>query len=128
MRQRKFYLLVVLLIVIAGISLFALKAAKTPVAPQETSPAVVITIDGADYFFKPNEIRVKKDQKLKIVFKNTKGFHDFVVDEFSVWTPQILEGNSTEVIFTPNKVGVFEVYCSVGGHRALGMKGKLIVE
>lgn len=136
MEQRKSYFLAILLLSVVGIGLFALKAVnfqkaslvKAPVTEQETPPATVITIEGADYFFKPNEIRVKKDQKVKIVFKNTKGFHDLVVDEFGAWTPQILEGNSTEVTFTPDKVGVFEFYCSVGGHRALGMKGKLIVE
>jgi plastocyanin len=27
-----------------------------------------------------------------------------------------------------DKKGTFEYYCSVGQHRALGMKGKLVVE
>jgi plastocyanin len=33
-----------------------------------------------------------------------------------------------EVEFTPNIVGEFEYYCSVGDHRAKGMTGTIIVE
>ena len=131
----KLHFSIIAVIFLTGASLFIMKtksnqATKLPAVAikQETAVENTITIEGGDYFFKPVEIRVKKDQKVKIIFKNTKGFHDLVIDEFSAWAPQILEGNDTEVTFTPDKIGTFEFYCSVDGHRALGMKGKLIVE
>jgi plastocyanin len=35
---------------------------------------------------------------------------------------------STFIEFVANKKGKFEYYCSVGEHRAMGMKGNLVVE
>jgi plastocyanin len=87
-----------------------------------------ITVEGGDYYFKPNEIRVKKGEKVTITFTNAGGFHNFVVDEFNVKTKIIKDGEEETVTFTPDKAGTFEFYCSVGNHRAMGMKGKLIVE
>ena len=51
-----------------------------------------------------------------------------MIDEFGVRTKQITAGQTDEINFTADKVGTFEYYCSVGKHRALGMKGNLIVE
>jgi len=86
------------------------------------------TVEGGSFFFKPNEIKVKSGQKVVITFNNSGGFHDFVIDELNVKTKQ-LKSEETEVIeFTPEKPGTYEFYCSVGNHRAMGMKGTLIVE
>ena len=54
--------------------------------------------------------------------------HDFMIDEFEVATNQIGDGEEEEMEFVADKIGTFEYYCSVGNHRAQGMKGKLIVE
>ena len=86
------------------------------------------TVTGENFSFSPSLITVKKGDKVKITFKNSEGFHDFVVDEFGAATKQT-KAPTTEVIeFTADKVGSFEYYCSVGSHRAMGMKGTLIVE
>ncbi len=87
-----------------------------------------IAVEGGMFYFKPNEIRVKKGATVKIVFTNKEGMHDFTLDEFKVKTKQTKTGQSAEVTFTADKVGTFEFYCSVGNHRAQGMKGNLIVE
>ncbi len=78
--------------------------------------------------FSVNEIKVHQGDKVKIVFQNDGGFHDWVLDEFNVKTPRIQAGQSAEVEFIADKTGTFEYYCSVGSHRAAGMKGNLIVE
>ena len=75
----------------------------------------------------PN-LRVKKGDKIKINFISEQGFHDFVIDEFSVATKKITDGASDSVEFVVNEKGTFEYYCSVGSHREMGMKGNLIVE
>ncbi len=80
-------------------------------------------IDGLD---NPDMI-VNEGDVVRIEFTSVGGFHDFVVDEFGA-TSKVNEGGSTFVQFTADKVGEFEYYCSVGSHRAHGMKGRFIVQ
>lgn len=93
-----------------------------------TDASSAIAIEGGAFYFKPNEIRVKKGEKVTITFTNAEGFHDFVIDEFNVRTKQLSGGQSETIEFTPDKAGEFEFYCSVGEHRQKGMVGTLIVE
>ncbi|MBP9748550.1 MAG: hypothetical protein KBD17_02965, partial [Candidatus Pacebacteria bacterium] len=46
------------------------------------------TIEGKNFSFAPNKISVKKGDKVKIIFKNSAGFHDLVIDEYGVATKQ----------------------------------------
>lgn len=86
------------------------------------------TVTGKNFSFSPATIKVKKGDKVKITFENSEGFHDFVIDEFGAATKQF-KAPGTEVLeFTADKAGSFEYYCSVGSHRAMGMKGTLVVE
>lgn len=89
---------------------------------------LVIEMEAGDFAFTPNEIRVKKGQKVKVVLTSKDMKHDFVIDELNVAMPEVEEGNTGEVEFTADTVGTFEFYCSVGDHRAMGQVGKLIVE
>lgn len=84
------------------------------------------TVDGTNFKFSPELVSVKKGDTVRIKFVNSQGFHDFVIDEFKVATPQIREGEAV-VEFVADKAGSFEYYCSVGSHRAMGMKGTLQV-
>jgi plastocyanin len=93
-----------------------------------TGEVKTFTVSGSNFAFSPKEIKVKKGDKVKIMFKNTGGTHNWVLDEFSAKTAEIEDGESAEVTFTADKSGTFEFYCSVGSHRAMGMKGNLIVE
>lgn len=92
------------------------------------SQAKVIEVEGGSFYFKPNQIKANVEEKVKIVFKSSGGSHNFVIDEFAVQTKLTADGETSEVEFIPNKAGTFEFYCSVGNHRAMGMKGTLIVE
>lgn len=96
--------------------------------PALEQDASIITVEGANFSFTPNTITVKKGEKVKIIFKNVEGFHDFVIDELNVRTTQLKAGAEEVVEFTPTEVGQFEFYCSVGKHRQMGMKGTLTVE
>lgn len=108
------------------------EAMTTEVSPTAgeamTEDAVTFDLEGGAFYYKPNELRVKKGQKVTINFKAVDLMHDFVVDELSVKSDTIKGGESTTFEFTPDKAGTFEFYCSVGQHRANGMVGKLIVE
>jgi plastocyanin len=105
----------------------------TPTTESSTTSELVdgvkvFTINGSNFKFEPNMISVNKGDKIKIVFKNTGGFHDLVIDELGVKTKQIGANSEDSVEFTADKVGSFEFYCSVGNHRAMGMKGTLVVQ
>jgi len=86
-----------------------------------------IEVEAGMYYFKPSEIKVKKGEKVRIVLKNVEGMHDFVIDELKVNSGIIQSGQTTEFEFVAEKTGEFEYYCSIANHRALGMKGTLIV-
>jgi plastocyanin len=98
------------------------------VGNESSSQAVEVQVEGGNYYFKPNSITVKEGQPVKITLTSVEGTHDFVIDEFNVKTQTVNADQSTSVEFTPDKTGSFEFYCSVANHRALGMKGTLIVQ
>lgn len=74
------------------------------------------------------DIFVKEGDKVRIEFSSQQGFHDWVVDEFNAFTERVESGSVPAIEFIADKKGTFEYYCSVGKHRANGMKGKFIVE
>lgn len=103
----------------------------TTVATDSADTAMdvkTITVDAGSFYFKPNEIRVKKGEKIKIVMTSKDMMHDFNIDELSVKMPITKSGTTGTVEFTANQAGTFEYYCSVGQHRANGQVGTLIVE
>ena len=85
------------------------------------------TVSGQNFSFTPSSLTVKKGDKVRILFKSTQGFHDFVIDEYGVATKQLKSPGEEVLEFIADKSGTFEYYCSVGEHRALGMVGKLVV-
>lgn len=86
------------------------------------------TVDASNFAFSLKEMKVKQGDRVRIVFNNQSGFHDWKIDEFDAATKQLQAGQSETVEFVADKTGTFEYYCSVGQHRAMGMKGNLIVE
>ncbi|MCB9810566.1 MAG: cupredoxin domain-containing protein [Candidatus Nomurabacteria bacterium] len=88
----------------------------------------VFTLDAFSFGYSVTEIKVNKGDRVTINLTNSSGFHDWVVDEFGAATDRIQAGGNTSVTFVADKIGTFEYYCSVGGHRQAGMVGKLIVE
>lgn len=95
---------------------------------QADAEVKTFEVSGQNFSFAPSEIRVKKGDRVKINFTNQNGLHDWVLDEFSARTPKIQSGQTASVEFVADKTGTFEFYCSVGEHRAMGMKGNFIVE
>lgn len=116
--------------------------AATPSAQQPTVPPtngdvtdsgkpVVVHeffVDGGDFAFALKEIKVKQGDNVKIVFRNTEGMHDLVIEEYNLRTKVLKAGDQDTIEFVADKAGTFEYYCSVNKHRQMGMVGKLIVE
>ena len=94
----------------------------------QTPQVKEFNITGSNFKFSVTNISVKKGDVVKINFVNEEGTHDWVIDEFSTRTNILKVGESQTIQFTADKIGQFEYYCSVGTHRAMGMKGTLIVE
>lgn len=98
-------------------------------AMMEAAPVEVkeFVINNKGMAFEQPEIVVNQGDTVRITFRNTGGMHDFVIDEFNVKTAQLQAGNEETIEFVADKPGIFEYYCSVGNHRAMGMKGTLTV-
>lgn len=153
--KNTYIFLLILVLGIVGVLLFTMNSKKVE-APQVEAPGVVevntvpseqntdnnsdqmgiivestvkeFTVSGKNFSFTPSSITVNKGDRVKITFNNTDGFHDFVIDTYGVATKQT-KAPTTEVLeFTADKAGSFEYYCSVGSHRAMGMKGIFKVE
>lgn len=86
------------------------------------------TVDGTSFSFTPNKIEVFKGDKIKINFNNKAGTHDMKIEGYNVGTKVLQAGESESFEFIADKSGAFEFYCSVGNHRAQGMKGSLVVK
>ncbi|MDP3883065.1 MAG: cupredoxin domain-containing protein [Candidatus Staskawiczbacteria bacterium] len=129
-----FIIIVVIILVIVGVLIYY--AMQTPPTSNldnnnlNNNETVVktFTVTAKNFSFEPAEIKVSLGDRVKIIFNNTEGFHDFVIDEFNVKANQAQAPSTQEVEFIADKTGTFEFYCSVGTHRQMGMVGNLIVE
>lgn len=95
---------------------------------EDEASVKTFEVTGSNFKFDPTEITVKKGDTVRIVFTNSDGMHDFVIDEFDARTQVLKDSESETIEFVANEAGTFEYYCSVGDHRAMGMVGNLIVE
>lgn len=54
--------------------------------------------------------------------------HDLKIDEFGVYSGELLADEQTVTVeFVADQVGAFKYYCSIPGHRQIGMEGVLKV-
>lgn len=84
-------------------------------------------IDGqAKPQFSLKEITVKKGETVRITVTNTKGKHDFNIDEFAIHVDTPFN-QAVPVEFIADKTGEFIYYCSMPGHRQAGHWGTLKV-
>ena len=88
----------------------------------------VIDIEAGSFYYKPNVMKVKKGETVRIVMNSVSMMHDFNIDELGVKLPIVKDGDSDVVEFVAGEVGTFEYYCSVGEHRANGQVGMITVE
>lgn len=104
-------------------------ATATSTGQSSTSTAVVksFAVSGSNFAFAPSTMRVNRGDRVRVTFTNASGTHDWVLDQFNARTKVLQSGQSETVEFVANQSGSFEYYCSVGSHRAMGMKGTLIV-
>ena len=111
-------------------SLSASPTATPKASPTGTAVSTIktFTVIGKSFSFTPSTITVNKGDTVKIVFQNTEGNHNWVIDEFNAHTKVISAGQTDTIQFVADKTGTFQYYCSVGAHRQLGMVGTLTVK
>jgi nitrite reductase (NO-forming) len=75
------------------------------------------------------DLRVPEGKVVQINLVNGDGaLHDISVPDFAAKSDQISDkGASTTIVFRATKAGTFEYICTLPGHKAAGMVGKLIV-
>jgi nitrite reductase (NO-forming) len=75
------------------------------------------------------DLVVEPGQVVEIRMVNGDGaMHDLALPDFNAATEQIAgQGKETTVKFRAEKEGTFAYYCTLPGHRQMGMEGRLIV-
>ncbi len=75
------------------------------------------------------ELKVREGAVVAITVVNGDGaMHDVAVPGFNAQSDQLVGvGSATTIVFRATKAGTFEYLCTIPGHRAAGMFGKLIV-
>ena len=102
---------------------------KETTVPEASGEAREITVEGSEYSYSPTGIKVEAGEKIRLTFKNTGNLpHNFKIDELGVVTKTIAGGQTDVVEFTAGKSGTFTFYCSIPGHKQLGMEGDLEVQ
>lgn len=96
-------------------------------SPSAQADVKEFTLVSSNYKFNPNQITVKQGDKVKITLKNTAGTHDLFIDGYKIQTKVIGAGKEEVLEFTADKTGTFDLWCTVGNHKSLGMLGKLVV-
>ncbi len=122
---------IILVLVLGGIYLLSTSPGNSEPMGEEDVKVFKITGNNFRFFMdgiESPDLRVNEGDRVRIDFTNEEGFHDWKIDEFNASTAQISAGQSESIEFVADRKGTFEYYCSVGQHRANGMKGNLIVE
>lgn len=102
------------------------KIVRSGQQPTENVKAVVV--EGTEFEFNPSSISVTKGEKVRITFKNVgSSVHDFYIEELGIKTNLLNPGESQTVEFIADKTGTFTFYCTVPGHKELGMEGEIKV-
>lgn len=104
---------------------------STPTASPQASPSATpaaigsITVEAQDISYSVTEIKGPADTDVAITLVN-KGVleHDLVIDDLELAT-ELLRPGQEDTIVVNAPAGTYEYYCTVAGHKQLGMVGTL---
>jgi nitrite reductase (NO-forming) len=101
----------------------------TPEATPCASPAAGgNVIDMVDIAFQPTQITIAANTDVVLQLTNKGALtHNFTIDELNISSGDVTGGGSVSVTINA-KPGTYQFYCSVPGHKDLGMIGTLIVQ
>lgn len=112
---------------LAALARAALVGAVVAGASSAAGTGKVVTVKSREFAFEPAKITVSKGQMLTIVLKNMGAVsHNLTIDSDHK-TATIASGETAKFKFTPESTGTLPFFCSVPGHKEVGMRGTLIV-
>ena len=108
-----------------GVALAALVAAAPVAARPSAATATTVTVTMTEFKFKLSKTKVPHGKvTFKLVNKGNVG-HDFKIAGKK--SPLVSPKKTKTFVVTISKKGKYAYVCTVPGHAAAGMKGKLIV-
>lgn len=143
--KKLFWTIIVLVILIIG-GLFLRRSRTLPPPIQTPAPETTLspdtkfgseepvqvrefTVSGTEFSFNPQTVTVKSGEKVRLTFRNIGSApHDWTIEGLGLKTKVIGGGAQDTLEFTAPARSVYNVYCSVPGHREAGMVGSLIVQ
>lgn len=87
-----------------------------------------ISVEASKWFFRPDSIKIKKGDFVRLEITSTDVAHGFALPAFNI-KETIESGKKTITTFLADKSGVFDFFCFIpcgAGHSE--MKGQLIIE
>ncbi len=76
-----------------------------------------VAVEVSESGFNPDEIRVQEGEEIRLIFTTTTDeTHEFVMDEFDI-NVLIEPGETPDVTFTADTIGVYDFYCPLPGHE-----------
>lgn len=136
--KNKIIIIAVIVVVGLGIWYFTSSDSSTNTNTVQASPTsgtnigeiVDFAIEFDEYSFSPSVIKATPGKKITVKLTNVGNtVHDFVIDKLGVNSAQLMSGESKTITITvPQQSNTYEMYCSVGNHRALGMVGTFTIE
>ena len=101
--------------------------ANTVTPPVATPSGATVEVALSEYAFSPSNITLKANQSTTLTLSNTGRIaHTFVVAELNI-NQEVAAGKTETITVTPTKAGTFQLDCTVGGHKQLGMHGTVTV-
>lgn len=114
---------------LASLSLAACAQGGGGQAPVASGEVVVRT---SEWKFEPGTFSVEAGKSVTLVLRNVgKIEHDLKVSSLTAAGKEVelaaKAGEAASVEFTPDKPGIYEITCTLPGHKSAGMVGKLEV-
>lgn len=128
-------IIIIILIVISVIAAVILKKSdnnlttNTSMVNSNGKDTVDYAIDLNNYSFSPSNLTSEPGTNLKIKLTSNTGTHNMRIDKLNFDSGMIAQGESKIVTLQipSDAKGDYEVYCSVGNHKSMGMIGKLTI-
>lgn len=102
--------------------------AQADSAPAGDQAMRTIDVTVKNFEFSPNEIHIKKGEKVTLHLIGTEGTHGFAVPDLGI-NLSVSAGQTVSVAIPTDKTGTFQFFCSIPcgpGHK--GMKGTIVIE
>jgi uncharacterized cupredoxin-like copper-binding protein len=106
---------------------------KTSVSSPDNKFTFTIHDTGLPYSFVCDSLNnptilVNQSVTVTIILQNNGHMiHDFTLEGYNTNTTRLNPGQSGTIVFIAHMPGTFAYYCSVPGHRQIGMEGQLKV-